>query len=70
MYIYYGADWSSATPVPIATLVRNIQDSSSPGHHSGRFGEGKVELERVIAKVTGSVTSCTVSTLLSFFSLT
>ncbi|KAH7047937.1 hypothetical protein BKA57DRAFT_463745 [Linnemannia elongata] len=51
MYIYYGADWSSATPVPIATLVRNIQDSSSPGHHSGRFGEGKVELERVIAKI-------------------
>ncbi|KAK3845935.1 MAG: hypothetical protein J3R72DRAFT_434890 [Linnemannia gamsii] len=51
MYIYYGADWSSATQVPIATLVRNIQDSSSPGHHSGRFGEGKVELERVIAKI-------------------
>ncbi|KAF9135740.1 hypothetical protein BGW39_000610 [Mortierella sp. 14UC] len=51
MYIYYGADWSTATPVPIATLVRNIQDSSSPGHHSGRFGEGKVELEKVTAKI-------------------
>ncbi|KAF9906021.1 hypothetical protein EC991_001103 [Linnemannia zychae] len=51
MYIYYGADWSTATPVPIATLVRNIQDSSSPSHHSGRFGEGKVELEKVNAKI-------------------
>ncbi|KAF9088416.1 hypothetical protein BGX23_007379 [Mortierella sp. AD031] len=55
MYIYYGADWSSATPVPIATLARNIQDTSSPSHHSGRFGEGKAELERVIAKINHGV---------------
>jgi hypothetical protein len=64
MYIYYGADWSTATPVPIATLVRNIQDSNSPGHHSGRFGEGKVELEKVIAKVKGRFVT---SFLVSFF---
>ncbi|KAF9178539.1 hypothetical protein BGZ51_007689 [Haplosporangium sp. Z 767] len=51
MYIFYGADWTTATPLPVATLVRNMQDSGSPSHHSGRFGEGKVELERVVAKI-------------------
>lgn len=51
MYIYYGADWTTATPVPISTLVRNIQESNSPSNQGGRFGEGKTELERVVAKV-------------------
>ncbi|GJJ75722.1 hypothetical protein EMPS_08080 [Entomortierella parvispora] len=51
MYIFYGADWTTATPVPVSTLARSIQDSNSPGHHSGRFGDGKAELERVSAKI-------------------
>ncbi|KAG0053071.1 hypothetical protein BGZ83_001714 [Gryganskiella cystojenkinii] len=51
MYIFYGADWTTATPLPISTLARNLQDNSSPSHHSGRFGEGKAELERVVAKI-------------------
>ncbi|KAG0352459.1 Cullin-3, partial [Gamsiella multidivaricata] len=51
MYIYHGADWMNATPVSVATLARNIQDSSSSGHHSGRTGEGRAELERVVAKI-------------------
>ncbi|KFH71669.1 hypothetical protein MVEG_01965 [Podila verticillata NRRL 6337] len=55
MYIYYGADWTTATPVPISTLVRNIQESNSPSHQGGRFGEGKVELERVVAKINYGV---------------
>ncbi|KAG0077776.1 hypothetical protein BGZ92_001779 [Podila epicladia] len=55
MYIYYGADWTSATPVPISTLIRNIQESNSPSHQGGRFGEGKTELERVVAKINYGV---------------
>ncbi|KAF9920566.1 hypothetical protein FBU30_009573 [Linnemannia zychae] len=56
MYIYYGADdWRSAILLPIAMLVRNIQDSNSPSHHSGRFGEGKFELEKVNAKINQGV---------------
>ncbi|KAF9426796.1 hypothetical protein BGZ94_005997 [Podila epigama] len=55
MYIYYSADWTTAAPVPISTLVRNIQESNSPGHHGGRFGEGKTELERVIARINYGV---------------
>ncbi|KAF9292150.1 hypothetical protein BGZ68_010406 [Mortierella alpina] len=51
MYIYYGADWTTATLLPIATLARNIQEANSPNHHSGRFGEGKAELEKVVAKI-------------------
>ncbi|KAF9958348.1 hypothetical protein BGZ72_000489 [Mortierella alpina] len=51
MYIYYGADWTTATLLPIATLARNMQEANSPGHHSGRFGEGKAELEKVVAKI-------------------
>ncbi|KAG0037031.1 hypothetical protein BGZ82_003279 [Podila clonocystis] len=55
MYIYYGADWTTATPVPISTLVRNIQESNSPSLQGGRFGEGKTELERVVAKINYGV---------------
>ncbi|KAF9385582.1 hypothetical protein CPB97_004679 [Podila verticillata] len=55
MYIYYGADWTTATPVPISTLVRNIQESNSPSNQGGRFVEGKVELERVVAKINYGV---------------
>ncbi|KAG0336434.1 hypothetical protein BG000_006585 [Podila horticola] len=55
MYIYYGADWTTATPVPISTLVRNIQESNSPSSQGGRFGEGKTELERVVAKINYGV---------------
>ncbi|KAF9965781.1 hypothetical protein BGZ70_004127 [Mortierella alpina] len=51
MYIYYGADWTTATLLPISTLARNMQETNSPSHHSGRFGEGKAELEKVIAKI-------------------
>ena len=56
MYIFHGADWISAMPLPVATLARNIQDSnnsnSSPSLRGGRsIGEGRAELERVIAKV-------------------
>ncbi|KAF9200509.1 hypothetical protein BGZ49_009277 [Haplosporangium sp. Z 27] len=42
---------SEATPVSASTLARNIQDSGSPGHHGGRVGEGRPELERVVARI-------------------
>ncbi|KAF8984635.1 hypothetical protein BGZ46_007451 [Entomortierella lignicola] len=51
MYIFHGADWLTATPVSASTLARNIQDSGSPGHHGGRVGEGRPELERVVARI-------------------
>ncbi|KAF9113623.1 Cullin-3 [Mortierella sp. AM989] len=51
MYIFHGADWLTAAPVPVSTLARNIQDSSSPSTHSGRVGEGRPELEKVLAKI-------------------
>ncbi|KAG0306999.1 hypothetical protein BGZ98_001307 [Dissophora globulifera] len=55
MYIFHGADWISAMPLPVATLARNIQDgnnNNSPGLRGIRgTGEGRPELERVVAKI-------------------
>ncbi|KAF9439025.1 hypothetical protein BGZ76_001477 [Entomortierella beljakovae] len=51
LYIFHGADWMSATGVPASVLARNIQESSSPSVHSGRVGEGRPELEKVVAKI-------------------
>ncbi|KAF9402556.1 hypothetical protein BGX21_009629 [Mortierella sp. AD011] len=50
------SDWLTATTVSASTLARYIQDSGSPSHHGGRIGEGRPELERVIAKInTGAL---------------
>ncbi|KAI1310224.1 hypothetical protein EDD11_003870 [Mortierella claussenii] len=51
LYIFHGADWVSATPLPVSALARNIQDSSSPGLYNGRVGEGRAEIEKVVAKI-------------------
>ncbi|KAF9348818.1 hypothetical protein BGX26_012802 [Mortierella sp. AD094] len=45
------SDWLTAIPVSASTLARYIQDSGSPSLHGGRIGEGRPELERVIAKL-------------------
>ncbi|KAF9915699.1 hypothetical protein BX616_005579 [Lobosporangium transversale] len=51
MYIFHGADWITAAPIPVTTLARNIQDSSSPNLYNGRIGENRTEVEKVVARI-------------------
>ncbi|KAG0223673.1 hypothetical protein BGW41_005433, partial [Actinomortierella wolfii] len=51
MYIFHGADWNVATPPPLSTVARNIQETGSPSLSHARLYEARGELERVIAKI-------------------
>ncbi|KAF9577570.1 hypothetical protein BGW38_007133, partial [Lunasporangiospora selenospora] len=60
MYVFLGADWASASLLPLPTLLRNIQgqDPAGPGSYfGGKFGgDRKVELEWVMAKINYGAT--------------
>ncbi|KAF9976428.1 hypothetical protein BGZ73_008630 [Actinomortierella ambigua] len=51
MYIFHGPDWNTASPPPLATVARSIQETGSPNPALSRAHEGRGELERVIAKI-------------------